>query len=123
MIKILKLTIYISLHNINWFTIQVWFFSSFFSWNYNYIKPSTYRIVLSVRNLIQFGIGLFCLAFFPRTRLILNDLLDGYKINPDHKNREIHKSRILFFYWMDGWIRTIFNVKREKVRNEFFVIE
>jgi hypothetical protein len=36
-----------------------------------------YRMVLSVRNRIQFGSGRFCLALRPRMRFTLNDLCDG----------------------------------------------
>ena len=37
----------------------------------------TYRMVLSVRRRIHCGIGRFCFCFFPKMRLILNDLWDG----------------------------------------------
>ena len=35
-------------------------------------------MVLSVRMRIHWGMGRFCFCFFPKMRLILNDLCDGW---------------------------------------------
>lgn len=41
------------------------------------VGQNVYRIVLSVRILIQLGTGLFCFCFTASVRLVLNDLWEG----------------------------------------------
>ena len=53
------------------------------------IHSHTHRMVLPVRKRIHCGIGRFCFCFFPRIRLILNDLCDGWRAaEPRRQNAE-----------------------------------
>lgn len=52
---------------------------------------AAYRMVLPVRNRIQFGRGRFCLSFLPRMRLTLKDLCDGYE--PPRGSPHKHSAR------------------------------
>ena len=50
----------------------------------------TYRMVLSVRRRIHCGIGRFCFCFFPKMRLILNDLWDGCGASNERRESSGH---------------------------------
>ena len=54
------------------------------------VVQKTHRMVLSVRRRIHCGIGRFCFCFFPKMRLILNDLWDGCGASNERRESSGH---------------------------------